>query len=119
MLRVHRRQQVELWVALGTGRPAATELVFPLPDGSPYPPDQLSRDWGNVVRDRKLPRVMFLPHPTRTHRIAARLDLVTISRRLGHGSPAITLGVYAHVFGETDRAAAQAIDATMRRRLWV
>ncbi len=31
-----------------------------------------------------------------------------------HGSPAITPGVYAHAFGATDRAAAQAIDAAMR-----
>jgi len=34
------------------------------------------------------------------------MDVLTISRRLGHGLPTITLGVYGHLFGNTyDRAA--------------
>jgi integrase len=37
--------------------------------------------------------------------IAAGLDVLTISRRLGHGTPAITLNVYAHLFTPDDRAA--------------
>jgi integrase len=116
ILRAHRRRQAELRMALGLGRPALDDLVFPLLDGAPYPPDKLSRDWGNIVRGKKLPRIMFhsLRHAHASALIAAGLDVVTISRRLGHGSPAITLGVYAHAFGETDRAAARAIDAAMR-----
>ena len=31
---------------------------------------------------------------------------MSISRRLGHGSPAITLNVYAHLFKPDDRAVA-------------
>jgi integrase len=38
--------------------------------------------------------------------IAAGLDVLTISRRLGHGSPAITLNIYGHLFKPDDRAAA-------------
>jgi len=38
--------------------------------------------------------------------IASGLDVLTISRRLGHGSPAIALGVYGHLFKPDDRAAA-------------
>jgi integrase len=116
ILGAHRRRQAELRMALGMGRPAPSDLVFSLPEGQPYPPDKLSRDWGNVVRAKKLPRVMFhaMRHSHASALIAAGLDVVTISRRLGHGSPAITLGVYAHVFGETDQAAARAIDAAMR-----
>ena len=41
------------------------------------------------------------------------LDVVTVSRRLGHGSPAITLTVYAHKFASKDTAAAEAIEAAM------
>ncbi len=116
ILSAHRRRQTELRMALGMGRPAPSDLVFSLPEGQPYPPDKLSRDWGNVVRAKKLPRIMFhaMRHSHASALIAAGLDVVTISRRLGHGSPAITLGVYAHVFGETDQAAARAIDAAMR-----
>jgi integrase len=111
-LRAHRRQQIEHRMMLGMGLAAAADLVFQLADGSPYPPDKLSRDWGNVVRDRKLPRVMFhaLRHSHASALIAAGIDIVMVSQRLGHGSPAITLGVYAHAVSKTDAAAAQAIE---------
>jgi integrase len=114
-LRTHRRGQAEQRLQLGLGRPGADDYVFALADGSPYAPDKLSRDWGNVVRDRKLPRVMFhaLRHSHASALIAAGLDVVTVSRRLGHGSPAITLTVYAHQFVSKDIAAADAIEAAI------
>jgi hypothetical protein len=43
------------------------------------------------------------------------MDILTISRRLGHGSPTITLDVYGHLFANTDHRAAQIIDATFVR----
>jgi integrase len=115
IMRAYRRQQAEQRLALGAGRPSGDDLVFALPDGCPYPPDKLSRDWGNVIRHRKLPRVMFhaLRHSHASALIAAGLDVVTVSRRLGHGSPAITLTVYAHQFASKDTAAAEAIEVAM------
>jgi 2-methylisocitrate lyase-like PEP mutase family enzyme len=71
--------------------------------------DKLSRDWGNVVRDA-------LRHSHESALIAAGVNIVTVSRRLGHGSPAITLTVYAHLFTNTDTTAATAIEAAMRPR---
>jgi len=108
VLRAHRGAQLEQRLLLGLGRPSPGDLVFTLPDGSPWPPDKLSRDWGNVVRLRRLPRVMFhaLRHSHASALIAAGVDVVTVSRRLGHGSPAITLSIYAHRFGNTDMAVA-------------
>jgi integrase len=118
ILHAYRRQQLELRLVLGLGRPGRDDLVFTLLDGSPYPPDKLSRDWGNVVRDKKLPQVMFhaLRHSHASALISAGVDIVTVSRRLGHGSPAITLTVYAHLFKNTDTTAATAIEAAMRPR---
>jgi len=55
-----------------------------------------------------------LRHSHASALIAAGLDVVSVSRRLGHGSPAITLGVYAHAFTKTDTAAALAIEAAMK-----
>jgi hypothetical protein len=37
-----------------------------------------------------------------------------ISRRVGHGTPAVTLRIYAHLFKSTDTAAAAAIEAALR-----
>ena len=118
VLRAHRRQQLEQRLVFGLGKLGPDDLVFPLPDGSPYPPDKLSRDWGNIVRDKKLPRVMFhaLRHSHASALIAAGVDIVTVSGRLGHGSPAITLTVYAHAFSKTDAAAARAIEAALGPR---
>lgn len=34
------------------------------------------------------------------------MDILTVSRRLGHSSPTITLGVYGHILSPKDDAAA-------------
>jgi len=116
-LRAHRRAQMEGRLAIGLGRPDGSDLVFARADASPHPPDNLSRDWRRAVLSLKLPRVSFhaLRHSHVSALIAAGLDVVTVSRRIGHANPAVTLAVYAHVFAEAnkDAAAALAIEAVM------
>jgi integrase len=118
ILRAHRQAQLELRLQLGLGRLGADDLVFAKWDGQPYRPDNLSRDWIRTAKARGLPRVMFhaLRHSHVSALIAAGLDPVSISRRIGHGSAAVTLAVYSHLFRQTDQAAADAIDAVMRPR---
>jgi integrase len=118
MLREHQRQQLEQRLLLGMGRPGATDLVFTLADSCAWSPRKISRDWSNFVRRHGLPPVMFhaLRHSHASALIAAGLDIVSISKRLGHASPTITLNVYAHKFHSTDEAAARAIEAAMRLR---
>jgi integrase len=115
VLRAHRLRQAELRLALGTGRLSTDELVFAMLDGRPLSPDNLSRDWRRAVLALKLPQVMFhaLRHTHASALIAAGVDVLTISRRLGHGTPAFTLTVYGHLFAETDQAAARAIEAAL------
>jgi integrase len=36
-----------------------------------------------------------------------------VSRRLGHGSPTVTMSIYAHLFDRGDEAAAKAMDIAM------
>jgi integrase len=119
LLRVHRRAQLELRLKLGVGRGGDDDLVFPLlPNFSPWPPDKLSRDWGNVVRYRKLPRVSFhsLRHSHASALISAGVDVGSVSRRLGHSNPAITLKVYTHQFERGEQAALDAIAAVLAPR---
>ena len=112
VLRQHRVQQNEHCLRHQLGR---FELVFPLADGSPYPPDRLSGDWIEAVRVYQLPKVKFhaLRHSHASALIAAGLDIVSVSQRLGHASPSITLSVYAHQFRPRDDEAAKAIDAVL------
>ena len=42
--------------------------------------------------------------------VESYMDPLTISRRLGHGSPTITLTVYGHLMKGTDSKAAEVIE---------
>lgn len=42
-----------------------------------------------------------------------RSRCVTVSRRIGHSNPTVTLNVYAHLFGNTDDRAAQAVETAL------
>ena len=45
-------------------------------------------------------------HTHTRHLIRLDFDVLAISRRLGHGSPSVTLNIYGHLFpGGYDRAA--------------
>jgi len=56
-----------------------------------------------------------LRHTHVSQLIASGLDVLTISRRIGHASPAITLSVYGHMFANTDARAAEVLDATFAK----
>jgi integrase len=56
-----------------------------------------------------------LRHTHASQLIAAGLDVLTVSRRIGHASPAITLDVYGHMFKNTDARAAEIMEAAFAR----
>ena len=116
VLRSYHLAQLKIRLALGLGRPGPDALLFSNPDGSLRSPDNLSRDWKRAVVALELPQVTFhaLRHTHVSALIAGGLDVVTISRRIGHSSPAVTLRVYAHLFRKTDTEAAGVIEAALR-----
>jgi integrase len=107
MLREHRKAQQEHQLRFGLGKAGADALVFPDWDGSPRSPRALTLEWGKMAKAASL-TVSFhcLRHTHASMLIADGLDVLSLSRRLGHGSAAITLGVYGHLFRPDDRAAA-------------
>jgi integrase len=115
-LRNHRRQQLEMRLALGQGRPDGDTLVFSNIEGAPIPPNNLSRDWARFVKARKLPAVSFhaLRHTHVSALISAGVDVLTVSRRIGHANAAITLRVYGHLFEQDDGRAVDAIETALR-----
>ena len=64
-----------------------------------------------------MPEISFhaLRHTHASQLIAEDVDIVTISRRLGHAKPDITLRIYAHLFRKDDGKAAAAINAALSR----
>lgn len=116
VLKHHRKAQLELRVAVGLGRLAAEAFVFGTLEGKPRDPDRITQDWKRYTAARGLPRVTLqaLRHSHASALIAAGTDPVVVSRRLGHGSPVVTMAVYAHLFDRSDEGAAKAIDAVLR-----
>jgi integrase len=105
-LRAHRRAQQEQRLALGMGRVPDNALVFAKPDGSPLPPNAITQEWARAMGQTGLSVTLHsLRHTHASTLINAGIDVLSISRRLGHGSPAITLNVYGHSFKPDNRAA--------------
>jgi integrase len=116
LLNMHRKAQLELRVQLGIGKLPSNAFVFGTIDGKPRDPDRITQDWKRLTAARRLPRVTLhaLRHSHASALIASGADPVTVSRRLGHGSPVITMSVYAHLFDRSDEDAAKAIDALFK-----
>ncbi len=113
VLRAHRTAQQEQGLALGRGRLTPDMLVFPNWDGSPRSPHTLTSQWAKAMKAAgERASLHSLRHTHASTLIASGLDILTISRRLGHSSPVITLQVYAHLFKPDDRAA-QIIEAAL------
>jgi integrase len=114
-LRAHRRAQLEMRLVLGLGKPSDDALVFPGMDGRHQSPRALSMAWLRATRRLGLPAVNWhaLRHTHASMLIAVGVDVVTVSKRLGHSKPDVTLRVYSHLFAADDSAAAAAIDRAL------
>ena len=115
-LRNHWKIQGEERLAAGLGRAGPDDPIFAMADGSALKPNTLSRNWLRLTG--AIGRAIGL-HSLRHHHasslIAAGVDVLTVSRRLGHGSPTITLAVYGHLYPNADDRAAQVVEAMFKR----
>lgn len=76
----HRRQQLEIRVAVGAGKLLDDAPVFGTVEGGWPNPYSISDRWRDAVKSRKLPKVTFhaLRHSHASALIAAGLDIVSI-----------------------------------------
>jgi integrase len=114
-LREHRKAALELRMQLGGGRLSDDALLFATIEGGPLSPNAQSAAWADYADSIGLPDVTFhsLRHTHASQLIDAGVDIVTISKRLGHAKPDITLRIYAHLFHNDDSKAAAAINAAL------
>jgi integrase len=115
-LREHRRRQAEERMALGLGKP---KTIFTDVEGGPWPPDKLSRQFGNLVRKAGIGPITFhgLRHTHLTNLLREGVHPKVASERAGHSSVATTLDLYSHVTETLQREAAEKVDMAMRRAL--
>jgi integrase len=116
-LRAHLVELQRRRLALGLGRAAADGLLFPRWDGGTRSPHWLTQKFGHAMEALTINGVTVhsLRHTHASQLIAAGMDVLTISRRLGHASPTITLAVYGHLFSNTDARAAEIMEATFAK----
>jgi integrase len=95
------------------------DLVFPDTNGGPRSPAVVTKIFWRAVRRAGWPAhsspVHSLRHAAASHALAQGVDLATISRRLGHSSPAMTARVYLSADLERDQAAGEVMAAIPRR----
>jgi integrase len=116
VLREHRKAALELRMQLGAGKLPEDALLFATIEGGPLSPNAISAAWADFAKSNHMPDVTFhaLRHTHASQLIDQGVDIVTISKRLGHSKPDITLRIYAHLFRKDDGKAAAAINAVFR-----
>jgi integrase len=114
-LRAHQARQQERRLKLGMGRAPKDSLVFARWDGGLRAPHWLSQKFAQAMSALAIDcKLHGLRHTHVSQLIAAGLDVLTISRRIGHASAAITLTVYGHLFANTDAGAAEIMEAAFK-----
>jgi integrase len=115
-LRNDRKAQLELRLKLGAGKLQDDDLLFTDIEGAPLHPYHFGTNWSECAVRLGFPGVTFhaLRHTHASQLIDAGVDIVTISKRLGHSKPDITLRSYAHPFRKDDGKAAAAINAALQ-----
>ena len=73
--------------------------------------------WSRLAEELGFPEIVLhgLRHTHVSQLIASGADVLTVNRRIGHANPNITLQTYAHLFRNTDQAAADATEAMFRK----
>jgi integrase len=89
-------------------------LVVCRPDGTPWPPDQLSVEF-HVFAKREGFAIRFhdLRHTHASNLLRDGVPVNVVSQRLGHAEPATTLNVYSHVLPGMQEEAALKVDEMM------
>jgi integrase len=121
LLRAHRKRQAERELQSAAWR--GLDLIFTTPDGGPLNPNNVSRIFALLLtkaeKQRKadhpdappFPRIRFhdMRHTHATLLLQEGEAVHTVSARLGHANPAITLNTYAHVTPKMQESAAATI----------
>ena len=115
-LRRHRDAVEALAYRLGLDVPEDAFVFSDSPQGSePLRPGLVSERYARVAKAVGAASTRFhaLRHYHGTRAIANGSDVVTVSKRLGHSDPSITLRIYAHAIEQRDRELAAATGAEL------
>lgn len=98
MLKAHQQVQQAQKQFMGI-KWQENDLVFTTSIGTPLDHRNMMRDFDNLLKKAGLPKIRFhdLRHNAASMMLAKNTPIVAVSRYLGHSSPQVTLGIYAHL----------------------
>jgi integrase len=114
-LRLHHARQQEQKAIVGRGY-LDNDLVCAAPDGRLLWPGKVSGAFPPLLAQAGLPRVGLhsLRHLHASSLLADGVPITTVSARMGHASPAISLALYGHAIPGEDSVAAAAVERRVR-----
>jgi integrase len=117
LLREHRRVQDEELALRGERWKNTLNLVFVTDTGAPIHFSDLVKQFKSALKKAKLPTIRFhdMRHTAATLMLADSVPLVTVSKILGHSSPAITAVIYAHALDDQKASAIAGLGQRLRR----
>lgn len=117
LLREHQRVQAEEAALRGAAWKNTLGLVFVTDTGAPIHFSDLVKQFKGALKKAGLPNIRFhdLRHTAATLMLADGVPLVTVSKILGHSSPAITAMIYAHALDDQKASAIASLGRRLRR----
>jgi integrase len=93
------------------------DYVFCREDGQPYYPKYFTEQWASACGDAKVPVIALhdARHTSATTGADAGVPEHVMQRRLGHADARTTREVYTHVLPDSERRAAEVMEAILRR----
>lgn len=117
VLEEHRKVQQKMRESLQIPPITENDLVFSHWDGSPLPPDSITRAWGKLVKKCGLKgiRLHDARHTHATIMLKQGVHPKIVQERLGHSTISTTLDTYSHVAPGLQQAAAKGFDDILKR----
>lgn len=117
LLRSFRRLWLEERLRAAGGVRNPWGLLFTSETGAPIHISNLRTHFQAALRAAGLPIIRFhdLRHTAATLMLDANVPLVTVSKILGHSSPAVTARIYAHALDKSRANAIAGLSAQLRR----
>ena len=111
ILASHRKEQAEHRLLYGQDW-ENTNKVFTSQNGGLIYPHLPSHKFQRFIKKYDLPPLTFhqLRHTNASFLIASGVDLLTVSKRLGHAKPSITSDMYGHLISEAEREASNKLE---------
>jgi integrase len=116
LLREHQRVQAEEAALRGASWKNRLGLIFVTDTGAPIHFSDLVKQFKSALKKAGVPAIRFhdLRHTAATLMLADGIPLVTVSKILGHSSPAITAVIYAHALDDQKASAIAGLGRRLR-----